>query len=573
VTSQVVPLKYDADVVSSRAQRNDGAMNAGGDAYSAEMFPKQIVREGVEFQLGSTVDGQQNALTAHGQSVALPAGKFNRVHLLAAADGDTASQIKIGAVAQPFNVPNWTGYIGQWDNRLWDNPTQTIDLSPSQPPVGLVPGYIKRTPVAWFATHHNTLQGDAYYNFSYLFELSYDLPAGTKSLKLPNNAKLRIFAVSVANEPGATPPAAPLYDTLADHQPSGVPVIPQAGQTFNQMTDIAIIPPLYHQPGDLHYTVDGSNPTVSSPVYTEPFPAEATVKLAVAQFDEHGKGGPVVRGVIEIQDLTPPQLVSALAGKNLTTLELTFSKPLDSAAAVEAKNYAIQPALAVRKISQSTDGSHVTLTFAAPIPAGTDYALNVSGVKDQSSSGNFMAPATQSFHAQNIVYSLKSAHLPDQHVKVPVAGLPLKKNDAWTMNVLVKPDHELNDRVIIAGFGRDVDNSEGGTSRYFAVLDNEICFWSAKRDVVTGSPLETGHWQMLTATYNGKTLTVYKDGDPIGKKDVELNNDSDAYVNIGTPDPWEQSSSFHGMAQNFTIRRGTLTAAEVRELYGQTKPD
>jgi alpha-mannosidase len=215
----------------------------------------------------------------------------------------------------------------------------------------------------------------------------------------------------------------------------------------------------------------------------------------------------------------------------------------------------------------------VTLTFAEPIPAGTDYVLNVSGLKDQSPSGNFMAPATQPFNAQNIVYSLPSARLPDQHVKVPVAGLPLKKNDAWTMNILVKPDRELNDRAIIAGFGRDVDNPEGGTSRYFAVLDNEIRFWSANRDVVTGSPLEAGHWQMLTATYNGKTLTVYKDGDPIGKKEVELNNDSDAYVNIGAPDPWEQSSRFHGGVQNFTIRRGALTAAAVKELYAQTKPD
>ena len=43
VVSQVVVLAYDTDVASTRAQRNDGAMNASG-AYPAEMFPKQINR-------------------------------------------------------------------------------------------------------------------------------------------------------------------------------------------------------------------------------------------------------------------------------------------------------------------------------------------------------------------------------------------------------------------------------------------------------------------------------------------------------------------------------------------------
>ena len=99
-------------------------------------------------------------------------------------------------------------------------------------PIGLVPGYVKRTPVAWFATHHSTPQGDAFYEYSYLFQLSYDLPPGAKTLTLPDDPKIRVFAVSVSREPSTAPPAAPLYDTLADHQLSGAPIIPQTGQSF-----------------------------------------------------------------------------------------------------------------------------------------------------------------------------------------------------------------------------------------------------------------------------------------------------------------------------------------------------
>jgi len=573
VTSQVVPLSYDTDAVSSRVKREDGSMNSSGGTYPAEMFPKQLMREGVEFQLGPAADGAKNAVTAQGQRLELPVGNFNRVHLLAAADGDTTSQVKIGSTPEAFNVPNWTGYIGQWDNRIWDNPSHKIDLEPSQPPTGLAPGYIKRTPVAWFATHHNTPQGDAYYSFSYLFELTYDLPAGTKNLTLPDNSKIRVFAVSVASEPGATPPAAPLYDTLADHQPSGVPIIPQAGKRFDQATAVTLIAPLYHQPGDLHYTLDGSDPTASSPAYVEPIECSDPVKVAVAQIDEHGQRGPIIRGDIEIHDNTPPTLNSLLAEKNMNALHLTFSKALDPATAVDPQNYVVEPALAISQVTPSPDGREVTVTFAKPIPAGTDFTLKVSGLKDRSANGNMIAPTALPFDAQNIAYAFKSAQLPTKGLKSKVAGLPLSKNDAWTMNVLVKPDRAPEDRIIIAGFGLDEDNSDGGTSRYFAVIDNGLRFWSANRDVVTRSPLEVGRWQMLTATYNGRTLTLYKDGASIGRKDVELSDDASSFVNIGTPDPWEHERSFHGAIQSFTIRRGALTPAEVKELFAKTKPD
>ncbi|HEX8813167.1 MAG TPA: hypothetical protein VF742_14355, partial [Terracidiphilus sp.] len=58
------------------------------------------------------------------------------------------------------------------------------------------------------------------YQYSYLFASSIALPAGARTLTLPNNDKIRILAISVVNEGPALNPAAPLYDALKHTEPT-----------------------------------------------------------------------------------------------------------------------------------------------------------------------------------------------------------------------------------------------------------------------------------------------------------------------------------------------------------------
>jgi len=79
----------------------------------------------------------------------------------------------------------------------------------------MTPGFIKRAPVAWFASHrHGTDGTNEPYQYSYLFAHGLDLPAGGRTLTLPYNGRIRILAVTVAEEAGRVRPAHPLYDTL-----------------------------------------------------------------------------------------------------------------------------------------------------------------------------------------------------------------------------------------------------------------------------------------------------------------------------------------------------------------------
>ncbi len=79
----------------------------------------------------------------------------------------------------------------------------------------IVPGYVKRAPVAWFASHRHGTDGMAEpYAYSYLFAYAVDIPAGTTTLTLPVNDRIRIMAMTVSTEGAQVLPAQPLYDTL-----------------------------------------------------------------------------------------------------------------------------------------------------------------------------------------------------------------------------------------------------------------------------------------------------------------------------------------------------------------------
>ena len=113
-------MPYDLDAISSTKNPADGGFDDKGRTYPAEQFPASLVSEGIFFQLGSPADGQKNAVVCRGQSLDLPAGSYNRVYLLAAAvDGDQRAEVKIDGAATPLVVPDWSQFIGQWDERLW----------------------------------------------------------------------------------------------------------------------------------------------------------------------------------------------------------------------------------------------------------------------------------------------------------------------------------------------------------------------------------------------------------------------------------------------------------------------
>lgn len=217
-----VALPFDRAVATHDGEKSSPGFDAAGRALPAEMLPREVDYAGIRFHLSDDV----NAVVAHGQSIRLPRG-YQRLYLLAAADGDQKATFVVDGKPIELMIQDWSGYVGQWDNRKWVKKQETLSPRPDAPPNaplrtrmatvfdGLIPGFIKRAPIAWFASHrHDAVGANEPYAYSYLFAYAIDLPRDAKTLTLPSNEKIRLLAATVSNEGLPLVEGQPLYDTL-----------------------------------------------------------------------------------------------------------------------------------------------------------------------------------------------------------------------------------------------------------------------------------------------------------------------------------------------------------------------
>jgi alpha-mannosidase len=239
--SQPVALQYDLATASNDDTSTPvgAGFDSKGNALPAEMLPQSVEYRGIQFRLPPAKTGTPNAVVARGQTISLPDGPYQYVYILAAsAEGDQNATFYVGDRKVNLDLQDWGGFVGQWDTRIWKTQDQRDwaisanhavwppkdlmerELRPTTPRypedyVSLQPGYVKTADIAWYASHHHTPEGlNQPYQYSYLFAYQIPLRPGERNLKLPENDKIRVLAISVADGSPEVHPAQPLYDTL-----------------------------------------------------------------------------------------------------------------------------------------------------------------------------------------------------------------------------------------------------------------------------------------------------------------------------------------------------------------------
>jgi len=174
------------------------------------------------------------------------------------------------------------------------------------------------------------------------------------------------------------------------------------------------------------------------------------------------------------------------------------------------------------------------------------------------------APVVKRLPAGTVVYQLAATQTGDGtqtgFIKKDVPDLPYQGTDPWTINQFVYLDKQPEELTLIGGFGDAADTA--GQERFLIKFHDGIHFWGSNVDISSGVPFDLNKWQMVTLTYDGTTLKIYKNGEVIKTAPVSL-SDAAGTVQIGTHGPW---NNYHisGKVAGFTIWNSALDAAAVK---------
>lgn len=191
-----VALPYNRNVMTWNGFRAEGGLS-GGYSYAAEITPSEVVSGGVSFAVIKRP--YNNAVVCNGDTVALPAGNWSKLHLLMAADTDgrdIKTAVTVGSETDSIVVPSYTGFIGQWGHN------------------GHTEGYMKEQRVAYTGTHRHSPSADEPHEYTYMFHYTVDVPAGATSVILPQDRQVILFSATLTSgEAGRAVAAAPLFTT------------------------------------------------------------------------------------------------------------------------------------------------------------------------------------------------------------------------------------------------------------------------------------------------------------------------------------------------------------------------
>lgn len=205
--STPLDLPFNLQAFTTDGHREDGAMDGAFTGYPAEMIEDSVQAAGVTFRMGPRTPRSPNAVACDGQTLALPAGT-RRVHLLLAASaGNTSAVFTAGPSAVTVPVPAWTGYVGSWDNRVFDGEVSDKTYSVDNALLRLDPAFLAPGRPAWWASHLHAKGEDRVYEYSYMFSVPVEIPEGVAALTLPRDRNVKVFAATAAtvDNTGATP--------------------------------------------------------------------------------------------------------------------------------------------------------------------------------------------------------------------------------------------------------------------------------------------------------------------------------------------------------------------------------
>lgn len=171
-----------------------GDFDGEGNSFAAELMPDVVEAGGITFRMENN-PADYNYIRCDGQTITLPEKHgYTKCYLLVTSShGDRKASFQVDGKDYSFNIPFYSGFIGQWG---WKGESE---------------GYMKDASIAYVGTHRHSSRagGNESYIYTYLYKICLDITSDARTLILPKDAGVALFAVTLSdNSNDDTRPAA-----------------------------------------------------------------------------------------------------------------------------------------------------------------------------------------------------------------------------------------------------------------------------------------------------------------------------------------------------------------------------
>ena len=179
----------------------------------------------------------------------------------------------------------------------------------------------------------------------------------------------------------------------------------------------------------------------------------------------------------------------------------------------------------------------------------------------------------------------------EEAIRASSTGLPNGASDSWSINQWIYVDPQSFDWLLVGGgWGENINvvgSPVSGSKRYMVYwekADGGLRWWGEGPTIASSTLLDVAQWQMMTITYDGTTLKMYKNGGtPIIDQAVTL-ADVDAQwttpgdrpysIQLGPNGPWGfAGGEWVGGIDDFSIWNHALSPAEIGVLLTKAVPE
>lgn len=154
---------------------------------------------------------------------------------------------------------------------------------------------------------------------------------------------------------------------------------------------------------------------------------------------------------------------------------------------------------------------------------------------------------------------------------------PTEPHAEWTISAWVKPSAAISAPALVAGFGDGADHF--GSQRYLCADANGWFFWyggfrlvrnpETKQSAPSIAPdrlasqvvPKPGVWQHLAATYDGRILRLFVNGEECGQSSPNLTRAAMQPM-VAPPPAWKEGACFTGQVADFTIWNRAMSGRE-----------